>query len=55
MTQRRILVPIRFVSENFGYKANYEKLRAAISLPVMVWLIMHPVLAKNQVIITSNG
>ncbi len=28
MTQGRILVPIRFVSENFGYKANYEKARS---------------------------
>ncbi|MNW48349.1 hypothetical protein D3C74_257120 [compost metagenome] len=30
MTQGRILVPIRFVSENFGYKANYEKIRSIL-------------------------
>lgn len=30
MTQGRILVPIRFVSENFGYKANYEKVRSIL-------------------------
>ncbi|MEK4731848.1 copper amine oxidase N-terminal domain-containing protein [Paenibacillus sp. FSL L8-0641] len=30
MTQGRILVPIRFVSENFGYKASYEKLRSIL-------------------------
>ncbi|WP_311081320.1 copper amine oxidase N-terminal domain-containing protein [Paenibacillus polymyxa] len=30
MTQGRILVPIRFVSENFGYKANYEKARSIL-------------------------
>ncbi|MCC3380553.1 copper amine oxidase N-terminal domain-containing protein [Paenibacillus farraposensis] len=29
-TQGRILVPIRFVSENFGYKANYEKVRSIL-------------------------
>uniref|UniRef100_UPI000498409F copper amine oxidase N-terminal domain-containing protein n=3 Tax=Paenibacillus TaxID=44249 RepID=UPI000498409F len=30
VTQGRILVPIRFVSENFGYKASYEKLRSIL-------------------------
>ncbi|WP_420540143.1 copper amine oxidase N-terminal domain-containing protein [Paenibacillus polymyxa] len=30
MIQGRILVPIRFVSENFGYKASYEKLRSIL-------------------------
>jgi hypothetical protein len=30
VTQGRILVPIRFISENFGYKANYEKLRSIL-------------------------
>ncbi|WP_029517075.1 copper amine oxidase N-terminal domain-containing protein [Paenibacillus polymyxa] len=30
MTQGRILVPIRFVSENFGYKSNYEKIRSIL-------------------------
>lgn len=28
--QGRILVPIRFVSENFGYKATYEKIRSIL-------------------------
>ncbi|APQ59151.1 MULTISPECIES: copper amine oxidase N-terminal domain-containing protein [Paenibacillus] len=30
MTQGRILVPIRFVSENFGHKVSYEKLRSIL-------------------------
>ncbi|MCP3746744.1 copper amine oxidase N-terminal domain-containing protein [Paenibacillus sp. A3M_27_13] len=30
VSQGRILVPIRFVSENFGYKANYEKARSIL-------------------------
>ncbi|MEJ3717703.1 copper amine oxidase N-terminal domain-containing protein [Paenibacillus polymyxa] len=30
MIQGRILVPIRFVLENFGYKASYEKLRSIL-------------------------
>ncbi len=30
VSQGRILVPIRFVSENFSYKANYEKARSIL-------------------------
>ncbi|MMZ58326.1 hypothetical protein D1872_202990 [compost metagenome] len=30
VSQGRILVPIRFISENFGYKASYEKLRSIL-------------------------